>query len=177
MKRFFILFLSFLNVLFIVSQNVINKTNSFFETRKHEPSSILVTDTICYSVYYFDCHFPEYGSVHVPKTNFKITYDTISHYLVVLSGNIKLKPNKNRYKTEDIEYSELNSVSIWKLTQPRKQWIITKKDMFIESPIPYCYLTKIKEDFFFTVENEIIDVEKTDCNSNTFPVKKCYKLY
>lgn len=161
------------------SNNDIESNDSFFETYSFKLNKDILPDSISFEEDYLDYHFPELGTIKKTKTSWNVKYDTVSHYVVILKGCLNFKENKYKYETEDIKSISLTHLSIWKLSNQRKKWECTKDSDIIlgRLPIPKNYLDMMKRDFLFVNRNTIINVNKNDRTSNSFPLTRVYKLY
>lgn len=141
----------------------------------------LTTDSLSYRKDYAVDRFTDLGTIYTPIYNLNMKYDTLSHYHVILNGfvNFEKKKNKARYTTNDIKSVTLRSISVWRLSEPRKNWKLTKdNDISPQScSIPYDSLLAIKDAFLFVNKHLIVDIKKDVVVNDSYPITMQYKLY
>ncbi len=180
MKKFFIVIIAIFLIGCKTQFTAISK-NRLFGTFYQKDIRDLTTDSLAYRNDYAVDRFTDLGTISTPIYNLDMKYDTLYHYHIILNGFINFKKKKNiaRYTTNDIKSVTLRSISVWKLSEPRKNWKLTK-DIDISPqncPIPYDSLLAIKDAFLFVNKHLIVDIKKDLVVNDSYPIARLYKLY
>lgn len=155
-----------------------NLSDSFF--KKYNAHSIKTAPlTEKYTKSYVEDDFPEIGVKYKPVSNLSLKYDTLSHYIVIISGIVYFAHNDSLLCSNDIKKIQIKNISVLKRSPYHylsftKDNIPTKKNL----PIPFLIMKKMKNDFLYTNRNMKIEIEKKYILSgDSFPVVNSYKLY
>lgn len=153
--------------------------NRLFGTYHMNEIRDLTTAHLTYRKDYVVDRFTDLGTVCTPQYKLNMKYDTLSRYHIIINGTINFKKGKKRYTTKDIKSVTLSSISVWKLSKPRRNWKLTKDSIISPQnrPIPYDSLLAIKDVYLFVNKNLIVDIKKDAVVNCSYPITRLYKLY
>jgi hypothetical protein len=153
----------------------------FFGTVSTKDISNVSIDSVSFRTSYIDGSCVSCGTILEPLFDYDIKYDTLSHYKVIVLGEIifeKDNDKKNQYKR--VDSVKIKSLVIDKLHSQREFYSDTNHKwshdkLWKECPLPKYILRKIRNDFL--KRKKYTRYIFKDADASSVSESYCYYLY
>ncbi len=170
-----------LTCLLLVSCGTLMSNEKFFGTVSTKDISNVSIDSVSFRNSYIDGSCVSCGTILEPLFDYDIKYDTLSHYKVIVLGEIifeKDNDKKNQYKR--VDSVKIKSLVIDKLHSQREFYSDTnhkwsRDKLWKECPLPKYILRKIRNDFL--KRKKYTRYIFKDADASSVSESYCYYLY
>ena len=151
-----------LTCLLLVSCGTLMSNEKFFGTVSTKDISNVSIDSVSFRNSYIDGSCVSCGTILEPLFDYDIKYDTLSHYKVIVLGEIIFEKDNDKLHSQREFYSDTNH-----------KW--SRDKLWKECPLPKYILRKIRNDFL--KRKKYTRYIFKDADASSVSESYCYYLY